>query len=201
MSRMSANVALKIRKLRKSLNENQAEFGERFGVEQATVSRWEAGKPVGRKYQELIAGLASTTVAEFFHSDVEPRVIPVVGDMSGGEAFSPVDDYEQGAASEYVKIDFSDEDPVAIRVRGNSMAPVYRDGDLIICSRLRGADIASALNKDCAVKTAAGEGYVKRLMTGTTSGVFRLRSYNSTYDDLVDVELDWAAPVRWVQRR
>src|SRR5262245_34764370 len=65
---MNAEIGLKIKSLRLALNESQAVFGDRFGVEQATVSRWEKGLPVGRPFEDMIAGLAGMSVAEFFHS-------------------------------------------------------------------------------------------------------------------------------------
>lgn len=56
-------VGKKIKSLRKALGDNQAEFGERFGVEQATVSRWEKGEPVQRKHQEPTLPASSARTA------------------------------------------------------------------------------------------------------------------------------------------
>ena len=58
----------KIRQLRDRFRETQAVFGERFGVEQASVSRWEKGA----KHEKHLAELANMTVPEFFHSDEPP---------------------------------------------------------------------------------------------------------------------------------
>lgn len=117
-------VGKKIRSLRKALGESQAEFGARFDVEQASVSRWEKGVSVQRKYQEPLAELAGMTVAEFFHTTSEPRLIPIVGYVSGGESFTPTDDHEPGAGIDHVMLSFEQDQQVAVRVRGDSMRPV-----------------------------------------------------------------------------
>lgn len=183
------------------MGESQAEFGDRFAVEQATVSRWEKGEPVARRHQDPIARLAGMTVAEFFHSNEQPRLIPIVGYVGGGDRFTPVDDHAPGAAIEHVSLSLGDENQVAVRVRGPSMSPVYRDGDVIIGVRLTSRSLANAINLDCIVMTADGDGYVKRVLKGTKPGRFRLRSYNPDYADIEDVAIAWAAPVSWVGRR
>jgi transcriptional regulator with XRE-family HTH domain len=73
---MRHNIGERIRKLRESLGESQAEFGERFRVEQGTVSRWETGASlVKRAFQEDMAKLAGTTVAAFFYQATERQII------------------------------------------------------------------------------------------------------------------------------
>jgi len=61
--------AANIRAARARVNENQEEFGRRFGVDQATISRWEAeGLPekgpahVAAEY--ILAEIASVRAAE-----------------------------------------------------------------------------------------------------------------------------------------
>jgi len=193
---MSKIVAEKIRRLRKLLGISQAEFGHRFGVEQATVSRWEKGEPVKRDLECAIAEAAGVSVAEFFHSAEAPRLIPVVGDVSAGESFTPAEDFEDNG--DYIRFSATNDDLIALRVRGNSMSPVYRDGDVIIGRRYTQSELQRAVGMDVIVRTTAGEGYVKRLLR--SNGRFRLRSYNAAYDDIEDVDLEWAAPIVWIKR-
>lgn len=197
---MSAEIGKKIRDLRRALGESQAMFGDRFGVEQATVSRWERGEPVQRRLEDKIATLAGMSVVEFFHSKDQPRLIPIVGEISAGESFSPIDDYLPGAQPDHITLSLGDQPQIALRVRGSSMSPVYRDGDVIIGAKLTGPAMARAVGRDCVVKTSAGEGYLKVLRRGASKGRYTLRSYNPAFDDLEDVALEWAAPVLWVRR-
>ncbi|MEQ1714306.1 MAG: S24 family peptidase [Hyphomicrobium sp.] len=140
------------------------------------------------------------SVAEFFHSTSGPRLIPIVGYVSGGESFTPIDDHPPGSGIDHITLDMGTEDQIAVRVRGSSMAPVYRDGDAVIGTVVRSQRLTRAIGRDCIVKTRSGEGYLKILMRGTRAGVFRLRSYNPAFADIEDVSIDWAAPVTWVSR-
>lgn len=198
---MSTIIGNKIKRLREQLGETQDEFSDRFGVKQATVSRWEKGLvPPARKLQSKIAAAAGLSVPEFFHSSEGPRLIPIVGYVSAGESFVPSDDNESGDGVEHITLSLGDAEQIAVRVRGNSMFPVYRDGDTIIGAKLGRRDPSKFLNRDCIVMTVLGEGYVKRVMTGARRGFFRLRSYNPAYDDIEDVEINWAAPIIWIGR-
>lgn len=188
-------IGQKIRKLRKALGENQAEFGARFGVEQATVSRWEKGEPVQRKFHEPLAKLANLSVSEFFFQATEPHLVPIVGYVSGGEGFAPADEHVPGAEIEHVAISVPDDEQVAVRVRGDSMRPVYRNGDVIIGAKLTSSALDLAIGQDCIVKTRNGDGYVKTVHAGSRRGLYRLRSYNPAHVDVEDVELEWAAPI------
>lgn len=192
-SLMTEIIGNKIKQLRNSLNETQGVFGERFGVEQATVSRWENGETVKSNLRAEIARLAGLTEAEFFHFATAPRAVPVVGYVSAGESFIPIDDNAPGDGIETVSLDLEPEEYVSIKVRGNSMIPVYRDGDIIISKKCLSPE--GCVGMDCVAKTVDGEGYVKILQKGSSKGLYRLRSYNPLYDDIVDKRLEWVATV------
>lgn len=201
MAGHASTLAANIRRLREALGETQGQFGNRFGVEQPTVSRWERNlSPPERKYLSAMAALANVDESAFVYEPGTANLVPVVGYAAGGDEWLPVDDYAQGDGMQPVELSLGDADPIAIMVRGDSMAPVYRDGDILVCSRQRGSDLSTALNRDCVVKTADGRCYIKFLLRGEKSGRFRLRSYNVSYPDLEDEVLDWAAPVMWVRR-
>ena len=149
----------------------------------------------------LLCNELRVSPSEILEGDQPARPsVAVVGYASGGEKWDPVDQSTQGAGVDDISLDLSDADPIAIRVRGHSMSPVYRDGDDLICSRMHGVDLQNALNRDCVIKTAEGECYIKTLVKGAARGTYRLRSYNQSFPDLEDVRVEWAAPVMWVRR-
>ena len=197
---MAHDVGTKIRELRELLGETQTEFGFRFGVEQATVSRWEAGKPVQRKYREAIATVAGLTVPEFFHSAEKPRLIRIVGQLAAGARLTLTDQPDPGGAVEHTKLSLGDGDQVAIRIEDDALAPAYRKGDVVICRKLAKARIPDAIGRDCVVKTADGRGFIKVLKKGSRRGIYTLRPFNASDEDIEDVELDWAAPIIWIRR-
>lgn len=122
--------------------------------------------------------------------------IPILGIVSAGEGWTPVDD----ASDHAVDFELGAHDTIAVEVRGDNMAPVYRDGDVLICHRRFGPNADNIIGLDCIVKTAKGQNYVKILKRGSRSGRFNLKSYNPVVDDIEDVALAWAAPVAWIKR-
>jgi transcriptional regulator with XRE-family HTH domain len=196
---MPLSIGHKIRLLRLALGESQAVFGDHFGVEQATVSRWEAGGPVQRKYQAAVADLAGMTVAEFFHSRQPPRLIPIVGAIRDHGLIDFVE-ARPGSPVQHIKLEHGEHGQVAVRVRDDSMSPVYRAGDVLIGRKLTGMQISEAIGKDCIIRTLSGDGHVRILRAGGAKHRYSLRAYNPATPDIDDVQLAWAAPIVWIGR-
>jgi transcriptional regulator with XRE-family HTH domain len=180
---------------------SQRELSRRAGVDEQKVYKYLQGKVDNPRGDTLLRlGDALGVTEAWLRFGVGPAVvrIPVVGRVAAGESFLPFDDSPLGSGYEEIEFTLDDADPIAIEVRGESMLPVYRPGDYLLCSRRRGEDISSCLNKDCVVKTDQGEGFVKRLLNGPEPGTFTLMSYNAA--PIEGVRLLWAAPIIWVKR-
>jgi transcriptional regulator with XRE-family HTH domain len=180
---------------------SQRELSRRAGVDEQKVYKYLQGKVDNPRGDTLLRLSDSLGVTEaWLRFGVGPAVvqIPVVGRVAAGESFLPFDDSPLGSGYEEIEFTLDDADPIAIEVRGESMLPVYRPGDYLLCSRRRGDEIQRCLNKDCVVKTDQGEGYVKKLLSGPTPGTFTLMSYNAA--PIEGVRLLWAAPIIWVKR-
>jgi phage repressor protein C with HTH and peptisase S24 domain len=108
------------------------------------------------------------------------RQVPLIGLAQAGQA-GYFDDagFPVGSGWEEVVFpDFSDEHAYALEIAGDSMLPVYRDGDRILVSpsgNLRRGDRV-------AVKTRAGEVMAKQLGRLTAQQI-ELRSFNPAYSD------------------
>ena len=108
------------------------------------------------------------------------RQVPLIGLAQAGQA-GYFDDagFPVGSGWEEVTFpDFSDEHAYALEIAGDSMLPVYRDGDRILVSpsgNLRRGDRV-------AVKTRAGEVMAKQLGRLTAQQI-ELRSFNPAYSD------------------
>ncbi len=195
----------RIKGLRKRQNLTQQEFATRLGVTQPTVHRWEKGafEPDARMLKTL-ADLAGVSVPEFRYGAEggAQRMVPVVGYVGAGAQVFPIDD--QTAAAGIDEVEAPPGDPlgvVAVRVRGDSMYPVYGEGDILFYSRDQGhgVDVGSCVGRDCVVKVTNGPTLVKRVEMGGGRGQFTLMSYNA--QPMVNARLEWASPVRWVKRR
>jgi phage repressor protein C with HTH and peptisase S24 domain len=108
------------------------------------------------------------------------RPVPLIGLAQAGEA-GYFDDAGFPAGSGWEEIefpDFSDEHAYALEITGDSMLPVYRDGDRILVSpsgNLRRGDRV-------AVKTHAGEVMAKQLGRLTAQHI-ELKSFNAAFKD------------------
>jgi transcriptional regulator with XRE-family HTH domain len=59
-----------VRHVRRHLNETQARFARRLGVDPVTVARWETGqRRCARAYAEAVRGLAPLTARQPLHED------------------------------------------------------------------------------------------------------------------------------------
>lgn len=88
---------------------------------------------------------------------------------------------------------------MALLVQGASMMPVYREGDIVFIRRDHDGVLPQYLGEECAVHTSDGGTWLKMLSSGTESGRYTLRSFNAP--DMENVEVVWASPVLYVQRR
>lgn len=179
----------------------QSELARRSGLARESVKKYCQGsvaQPRGDAVQRLAEALEVHVVWLRDGEGPQWQRIPLVGYVGAGETFHAVDDLAQGAGHESVELDLDGADPIAIEVRGESMLPVYRPGDRLLCSRLAGTNESGYLGRDCVVKLANGAGYVKRVVRGNQPGRYTLLSYAA--EPIADVQLDWAAPIRWVKR-
>ena len=149
-----------------------------------------------RETMNKVAHALGMTASELFDGE-EPtyQVISIIGAASAGDGWEPFDD-RLGR----IKLKVDGGEPVAIEVRGDSMAPVYRDGDLIIGAKRSGSAADNLIGQDYIVKTDDGCRYIKFLARGLTRGRFNLKSYSPAREDIENVKIEWAAPIIWVRR-
>lgn len=164
------------RELRKAKGLTQKEVAEALGgITHATVSNWERGlnmpeTPMAKKVAELYG----VTVDELLSGQrAEPRVevqyvpsdrskrfirVPVLGRIPAGipiEAIEDVEDWE----------DFPVDDTVqgrryfGLKIKGDSMEPEYRDGDVIIIQQQEECHSGD----DCAVMVNGDDATFKRV--------------------------------------
>jgi phage repressor protein C with HTH and peptisase S24 domain len=87
---------------------------------------------------------------------------------------------------------------MALKVAGDSMFPVYRDGDVVYVGREHEGVLPEYLGEECAIHTAEGGTFLKILTPGTEAGRYTLRSFNAP--DMENVEVVWASRVEFVMR-
>lgn len=85
---------------------------------------------------------------------------------------------------------------VALMVRGSSMLPKYKDGDIIYIQREHDGLLPDYIGEDCAVRLTTGETFIKQVIHGNEPGRFTLLSLNAA--PIENVEIEWATPVLFI---
>jgi phage repressor protein C with HTH and peptisase S24 domain len=192
----------KLKAAREAAGLSQAALAKRIGAAQQLIGQLERGEV---KSTKLIFKIAEAlTVAPNFLDRALPatslaqRMIPVVGYVGAGAEVFAIDDHAKGGGMDEVDCPWADLAPstVAVRVRGDSMAPAYFDGDLIFYERSC-ADFLHLLGKECVIALTDGRRFVKQLRR-TASGAWYLHSHNA--EPILGVEIEWAGKVKLIQR-
>lgn len=84
----------------------------------------------------------------------------------------------------------------ALIVRGASMLPKYKDGDIIYIQRHHDGLLEDYVGEECAVRLVTGETFLKQLIKGDEAGRFTLLSLNAP--PIENVEIEWATPIAFI---
>lgn len=148
------------------------------------------------KFTALCDAIGVTPMWMIYGDDAPHIAVPVVGIVAAGEGWVQAD-----AKFDPIEFSIRGDDLIGIEVRGDSMSPVYRDGDTLFCNRHFGRHVDNLIGLDCAVLTDDGRGFLKILKRGSRPGRYSLKSYNPHVDDVENVLINWAAPVKWIKRK
>ncbi|WP_406720412.1 LexA family transcriptional regulator [Thioclava litoralis] len=140
------------------------------------------------------------TPEEFYagHFSNQPHTTAIPGKVGAGAPVHLTDDHAKGGGLYEVITppQLIGKHAVAVEVEGDSMEPVYSEGDLLFYIRETHEGVPiEAINRKVIAQTADGKVWVKLLKHGSTAGKFNLLSINPTGDNMHDVNLTWASPV------
>jgi phage repressor protein C with HTH and peptisase S24 domain len=184
-------------------------LAKRAGLDPTTFNRSKRitndGRPRWPSTESIAKVLAATGAGvddfmAYLSSEQAPlRAVPVIGFAKAG-AGGYFDDAGFPAGSGWEHIPFpalSDEHAYALEVAGDSMEPLYRDGDLIVVSP--GASVRRG--DRVVVKTKAGEVLAKQLKRRTAEAV-ELRSLNPDHPDrsIAASDVLWVAHIVWASQ-
>lgn len=189
-----AQMDLRIRELLQERDMTAKELAEAIDADPGQLSRHINGKR--RTNTELLTKIAEAlgvAIGDLF----ERPQIPIVGYVGAGSEVYAIDDHEKGGGID--EIDAPPDCPpgaVAVRVRGESMFPVHSDGDVIVYDG-RQRHISDLYQKRCIVGMPDGRRFLKVVAPGSTDQLVTLVSFNAP--PMVDVVIEWAAPILWVR--
>ncbi len=186
-------------------------LARKAGLDPTTFNRSKRETPTGRQRwpsTESIAKVLQATGAsldEFMalvtdnSAAARRHLRPLIGLAQAGEA-GFFDDAGFAVGAGWDEIDLlagADENSYALEISGDSMSPLYRDGDIVIVS-----PSAPVRRGDrVVVKTTAGEIMAKELKRQTARSI-ELRSINPAYPDRVISrdDLSWIARILWASQ-
>jgi len=181
----------RIKSARKRLSMSQAVLARHINVDQSSIAYWESGR-TAPKHSRVLAlaevlgvtpewlqfGVAKSSVG------VEVPVVAAIGDSERPEALS-----EDPAIGFELPNDSGEN--VAVTVKGNSLAPVYHDGDVLIGPRLSPEAALQEFHTDSVFGMRDGRALLVRAAAG--------RAVPS--GPIADAALiAWVMPVSWIRK-
>ena len=125
--------------------------------------------------------------------------VPIMGRIGAGGDIQP--DYEQVVADELGQVRVPIAMPgelVAFEVKGESMAPRYDDGDIVVVWAEQKRATETFYGEEAAVRTKDGKRYLKTITQGKTRSVVTLTSFNAK--SINNVKLEWIGEIYLVIR-
>ncbi|MGU3360259.1 helix-turn-helix transcriptional regulator [Methylobacterium sp. M6A4_1b] len=186
-------------------------LARRAGLDATSFNRSKRIGPDGRKRwpsTESVSKVLAATGASLdeFLRLIEARdgpartMIPLIGMTQAGAGRLFTDEGMPTGGPGWEEIEFpdlADDRAFALEVQGDSMAPLYRDGDVLIVSPTAGVRKGDRV----VVRLAAGEVLAKELKRKTARTI-ELASLNPAHEDrVVNVsDIAWIGRVMWVRQ-
>ncbi len=161
--------------------------------------RWPSTESISKAMAATGSGVSGLFADQLRREGAPAHTIPVIGHaQAGGNGYFDDAGYPVGAGWDEVAFpDLGDPNAYALEIAGDSMEPVYRDGDIVVVS-----PAASLRRGDRVVaRTREGEVLAKWLARLTARRV-ELRSFNPEHEDrsMARSDLDWIARIVWASQ-
>jgi phage repressor protein C with HTH and peptisase S24 domain len=200
IDRLAARAGLTASGLARRAGLDPTTFNKSKRITAAGRARWPSTESIAKAL--TATGIPLETFVELIarDSDLTVRAVPLLAVTEAGaggrfdhNGLAAADDACQEIAFPAV----NDEHVYALKISGESMAPAYRDGDIIIVS-------PSAEPRDgdrVVVRTKAGEVIVKEVKRKTAKSI-ELRSLDSQHTDrtLAMSDIAWMARILWASQ-
>lgn len=170
----------RLRELRKSKRMTQSDVAKIVGIGQSGYSFWESGRSkIDDASLRKLAGFYGVSVDYLLGEDANPTKpsvkIPVLGDVAAGipiEAIENIVDYEEIDAALAATGEL-----FGLRIKGSSMEPRIREGDVVIVRKQSDADTG-----DTAVVLVNGDSATVKRIKKEPDGSLWLIPNNPAYE-------------------
>ncbi|MET0339041.1 MAG: helix-turn-helix transcriptional regulator [Caulobacter sp.] len=172
---------------------------KRFGGEADSRPRWPSTESLAKVLDATGVSLGEFAALSEGGRPIAQRGVPLIGfAQAGSDGFFDDAGFPVGQGWDEVDFPGAAEDGVyALEIAGDSMSPVYRDGDRIVVSPATEARRGDRV----VVKTVEGEVMAKELVR-TTAGRIELASLNPEYEGrtLDRRDIAWIARILWASQ-
>lgn len=195
--RHSAGMEIDLKSALKRRGMSQQQLADAIDVSKGYISEIASGKK--RPSIETLEQILDAIDADIAEIIPTRHVIAVPGYVGAGAEVYLSDPYPKGEGMYKVACppQITPHGVVAVEVSGDSMEPVFSEGDLLFYTRNGDHGVPSeAIGRKCVAETEDGRVWVKQLKIGTAPGLFNLLSINPSATNMLDVRVKWAAPVR-----
>lgn len=193
-------IGQRVVRVRRSRKETQGQFAKHFGVDQSTISKWENGRQVPESaHMDILAGLdpeGTTDATTPAGSNSLFTMVPLVGYVGAGAVVHLVAGGAGSSEIEYIKAPRGFGAVEALGVRGDSMYPVYRNGDTVFFDG-REAELPILVQDEYVVELSDGRMLLK-LVQPSNNGTYTLIAYNAS--PIQGAEIVRAFKVRYIRR-
>lgn len=169
------------------------------GLDKSAIRQMFEGRTRSPKVSTCIsiAGALGMSVEEVIGDGIARPTVAVAGRVGAGAEVMLQDDHAKGDGLYHVICppQIGPRGIVAVEVVGDSMEPVYFEGDVLFYARQAMGVPTEAIGRPCVCEDDQGFVWVKQVKIGTEQGLFNLLSINPTGSNRLDVRLAWAAPV------
>lgn len=181
---------------REGLGLTKTEAARRIGTSKQHYGRLESGETSLDPYwlKKIAKALKCRPVDLMPELGEGAPTSTLIGYVGAGEKVFNFDDNEL----EQIEAPPGTGETHVVRVRGDSMWPAYREGDLLFFAPTDTMDPDRCLYRDCIVQVLGGPTYVKRIIPGPKPDTFTLASYRAP--EILGARIHWASPVLWVKR-
>lgn len=182
----------RIRHFRKMHGLTLQELADRMGTTAQTISRIERQQlRLSTDWMERFAEVLHVPVGELLEMAQRPPLM-IAGIVAADGSIKEV-------PAEPLPFDIPAERPVIVRL--GAPHGEYHLGEILVCGRFDGADIANAVGHDCVVETTEGNRALRRVIAGGAAGTYTLVPIISGAPVRYHQNLNWAARVTWRLRR
>jgi phage repressor protein C with HTH and peptisase S24 domain len=177
---------------------NQAQLAKRLRVSQPTISRWRNGSEPKTVHRDKLLQLARDKGILPQGEFIARGGVPVVGYVGAGGTL----DFSEGQGpfgEARVPPKGARRQTVAVRVRGNSMAPMLEDGWTVYYEDRKEQPTDDMFGKTCIVGLTDGPVLVKKLYRGNGAGRYVLASLQASEAPILDADVAWAARITFIE--